>query len=158
VLNTDDEIACEVHHNTTICKGPTVVIPDFMLDLRPLHRVALEPVPLWIRECGFSSTRSHMVYQLKSVVEIAPEMDATFMICICEVKRKPPPPIIHYTALPNFPVPHSLRPAPLPTIYSPSLWKGSSGSRLNRSRSTCSSVGWTANSTSRTQANYMQSG
>jgi hypothetical protein len=75
----------------TIRKGPTIVIPDFMLDLCPLHHVALEPVPLWIGECGFSSTRSHMVYQLKSVVEIAPKMDTAFMICICEVKRKLPP-------------------------------------------------------------------
>jgi hypothetical protein len=32
-----------------------------------------------------------MVYQLISVVEIAPKMDAAFMICIREVKRKLPP-------------------------------------------------------------------
>jgi hypothetical protein len=71
-LNTDDEIACEVHHNTTICKGPTVVIPDFMLDLRLMHCIALEPIPLWIRECGFSSTQSHMVYQLNQSLKSPP--------------------------------------------------------------------------------------
>jgi hypothetical protein len=158
VLNTDDKIACEVHHNMTIHKGPTVVIPNFMLDLRLLHRVALEPVPLWIGECGFSSIRSHMVYQLKSVVEIAPEMDAAFMICIREVKRKLPPTHNPLHSAPDLPC-SAFSPSSTPANYlCPSLWKGSSGSRLNWSCSTCSSAGRMANSTSRTQANYTQSG
>lgn len=93
-LHKDEQIACEVNLNTAIRKGSTVVVPDFGLELRPLHKVALEPIPFWVGECGFSSTRSHMEYQLKAVLDVIPEIDALFMISVREEKRDLPP--IHH--------------------------------------------------------------
>lgn len=89
-LDSDEEIACEVHFNTTIRKGSTVVTPDFLLDLRPVHHIALDPIPVWVGECGFSSSRQHMIHQLKSVIAICPEVDTVLMICLREARDRLP--------------------------------------------------------------------
>lgn len=90
-LDEDQHVTFELHLNSAIRKGQTVVIPDFHLDLRSRSGVSLPRFPFWVGECGFTSGRSQMQTKLKSVAAIAPEMEVALMICIRDSKESLPP-------------------------------------------------------------------
>ncbi|KAI6011881.1 hypothetical protein BKA83DRAFT_4131340 [Pisolithus microcarpus] len=69
-------------------ESPTTIIPDLCLDLCPQF---LSPLPIWVMECGFSSTQPHMEAQLRVAADIIPGLDAVLTISIQEVNSSLPP-------------------------------------------------------------------
>lgn len=67
-----------------IWSGKTRIIPDLHLDLHLGYDPSFPAIPLWVMECGFSLDEKSMKCKLAVVVKISPEMDAAFMISICE--------------------------------------------------------------------------
>ena len=103
--------------NSMIWSGKTRIIPDLHLDLRPGYDPSLPAIPLWVMECGFSSDEKSMKRKLAVVVKISPEMDAAFMISICE-KNSLPLKTHHLCSL--LEIPHSeFKPSPPPA---PDSW------------------------------------
>ncbi|KAI6025196.1 hypothetical protein BKA83DRAFT_4491939 [Pisolithus microcarpus] len=98
-VDRDDDLIT-LHTNLPVWDGEatTIIIPDLCLDLWPPGGLSL---PIWAMESGFSSTLVQMCSQLKAVADIVPELDAAFLVSVCEAKYTPPPKsILLYTLQP----------------------------------------------------------
>ncbi|KAF8431199.1 hypothetical protein L210DRAFT_869985 [Boletus edulis BED1] len=80
----NEHVTWKNHFNLAIEneRSCSVLVPDFHLDLRPRHPPCSRAVPIWVGECGFTSSKRKLQRQLELATTMVPELDFAVMVFI----------------------------------------------------------------------------